>query len=542
MNTLAKLLEDLGPALLTLCAAPRGLDIQVRDVSIHDPADPPETIPATLVLGVGLSPGAVPAELVGELGRFGAAGLVIKSPGGIEPGGVQTAEAAGIALLTVPSGATWMQVAAHLRSVLMIDPLQRADDVLDGVVAGDLFAMANAVAALVDAPVTIEDPMSRVLAFSHHQAGADPARIATILGRQAPEPNLARMRDRGVYRRLHASEDPIFIKGLPPDVMPRMAVAIRAGDQVIGSIWAAVNEPLPPDKQAAMRDAAKAASLHVLRHRLSADAHQGMNADLVATVLEGGPLAANAARRLGLEGLHGYHVMAVSHQARALDVSAATVLARALGLLALHTGAVRRSVATAMVGNVIYSIVPTVDRAGAATAPLRQLAEGFLQRAEPVLGQRLIVGLGRVATSLDLVPRSRRQADQVLRALRMEPDGPRVGTIDDVGTKVLLLRLEELTHEDRMAEAQPLQNLREYDRAHHTSYLETMAVWLRTWGDNEKAAHRLGIHANTVRLRIKALQELGIIDLADHDQRLGTMLQLRLDELRAAEEGRGDSA
>jgi DNA-binding PucR family transcriptional regulator len=60
-------------------------------------------------------------------------------------------------------------------------------ETLGGLPSGDLFAVANAVAALIDAPVTIEDRSSRVLAFSGRQDEADRSRVETILGRQVPE-------------------------------------------------------------------------------------------------------------------------------------------------------------------------------------------------------------------------------------------------------------------------------------------------------------------------------------------------------------------
>ena len=47
---------------------------------------------------------------------------------------------------------------------------------------------------MVDAPVTIEDANSRVLAYSARQELTDPARVATIMGRRMPDDVLARFR------------------------------------------------------------------------------------------------------------------------------------------------------------------------------------------------------------------------------------------------------------------------------------------------------------------------------------------------------------
>jgi hypothetical protein len=69
---------------------------------------------------------------------------------------------------------------------------------------------------------------------------------------------------------------------------------------VLGSIWAAVQEPLTPDRARAMCDAARLVALHLLRIRAGADVSRRLRADLVSTALEGGTGAFEAVRRLGL--------------------------------------------------------------------------------------------------------------------------------------------------------------------------------------------------------------------------------------------------
>ena len=55
----------------------------------------------------------------------------------------------------------------------------------------DLLALADAAAALVDGPVTIEDAQSRVVAYSTRQDVTDTARVSTVLGRRVPAPEIA---------------------------------------------------------------------------------------------------------------------------------------------------------------------------------------------------------------------------------------------------------------------------------------------------------------------------------------------------------------
>src|SRR6185437_16202016 len=146
---------------------------------------------------------------------------------------------------------------------------------------------------------------SRVLAFSGRQDEADRSRVETILGRQVPERYSRLLAERGVFRELYRSDQPVYIEtpsggGLPDFSLPRAAVAVRAGDEVLGSIWAAVREPLTPDRARAMCDAARLVALHLLRIRAGADVSRRLRADLVSTALEGGTGAFEAVRRLGL--------------------------------------------------------------------------------------------------------------------------------------------------------------------------------------------------------------------------------------------------
>ena len=194
-----------------------------------------------------------------------------------------------------------------LRSLLAEDDVGAAEDQsLGGLPSGDLFAVANAIASLLDAPITIEDRSSRVLAFSGRQDEADPSRVETILGRQVPERYSRILTERGVFRELHRSDRPVFISPIPDGQdafsMPRVAIAVRAGDEVLGSIWAAVPGPLSEERTEALCESAKLVALHLLRVRAGADVQRRLRADLLSSALEGGTGARDALDRLGLTG------------------------------------------------------------------------------------------------------------------------------------------------------------------------------------------------------------------------------------------------
>src|SRR5689334_20126579 len=252
---LARVLDDLGTTLIDLVRGDPGRAAGIGGVVIHDPHDDQVLPPSALVLGVGVRD---PAEVLDQLA--GAAALVVRGPVEVTDEIAAAVDRSGVALLGLAPGASWTQLAAMLRSLLAegeVDP----SETLGGVPAGDLFALANAVASLIGAPVTIEDRSSRVLAFSGRQDEADSSRVETILGRQVPARYSQMLEARGVFQQLYRSDQPVLIEGLPADdgtlCLPRVAVAVRAGDEFLGSIWAAVREPLPDDRSQAFCDAAK---------------------------------------------------------------------------------------------------------------------------------------------------------------------------------------------------------------------------------------------------------------------------------------------
>ena len=77
---LRRVLDDLGATLLELLHGdPDGVP-EIGGIAIHDPMDEPVLPPHALVLGVGVAEPAQIVQLLGQLHRRGAAGLVVRAP------------------------------------------------------------------------------------------------------------------------------------------------------------------------------------------------------------------------------------------------------------------------------------------------------------------------------------------------------------------------------------------------------------------------------------------------------------------------------
>jgi hypothetical protein len=460
----------------------------------------------------------------------------------------ETTARTGTVLLGLTRGASWNQLASLLRTLLGEGGVAHTDaETIGGVPAGDLFGLANAISALLDAPITIEDRSSRVLAFSDRQDEADQSRVQTILGRQVPRDCTRLLERKGYFRELYRHERPVLIRaeafGLPTVTMARQAIAVRAGDEILGSIWAAVGEPFPLAREQAFIEAARLVALHLLRERAGADAERRLRAELVAMLLEGGPSAVDAAGRLGLAGRA--CVVAAAAASDGLPGEGALELARwessrrhALDTLSVHLSAVHHGSVAALLGGVVYAVLPVpVDVADEHAAE---------QRVAAVLGEYLertggsdLVGIGRVALDLHAVPRSRQDADRVLRVLRRRRSGSRPGSgsrsasgsgrtlasLSEVYAEALLM---DVADADGYRPSGPVARLAAYDRGHTSNLVETLAAWLDAFGDVNAAAGAVHVHPNTFRYRLSRIAEIGGVDLGDGDVRFALMLQVRL--------------
>jgi hypothetical protein len=548
--SLGRVLDDLGATLLELVHGDPDRPVEIGGIVIHDPLDEPVLASHALVLGVALHEPAVIADVLRDLGRQQAAGLVVRSP---ITDGEKLAEAvaeSGVALLALTRGASWDQLAVLLRSLLADGDVGVAEpETLGGMPSGDLFALANATAALLDAPVTIEDRSSRVLAFSGRQDEADTARVETVLGRQVPQRYSRLLTEYGVFRELYRTDRPVHVPPLPSTgndfTIPRVAVAVRAGDEILGSIWAAVRDPLTAERSQALCDAAKLVALHMLRIRAGADVERRLRADLVSTALEGGAGARAALDRLGLAGQHvvvlalgiiesadtdaGDSLVSTAGPAGESLVSQAGLAGerqRLADAFAMHLGAVHPRAAAALVGDIAYGLVPVRPDRSDGEERAVQIGKHFLER----IGDRVTasIGVGPVVAEAASLPTARAGADRALRVLRTGRATARVARLADVHVDTLLLELRDLIEARGDEPTGPIARLVAYDRQHHTDLVETLRAWLDAFGDVGAAAAAVYVHPNTFRYRLRRLAEVGGLDLDDPDSRFAAMLQLRV--------------
>ena len=523
-STLGELVESVGVGVLDVLVAPAGLDVPIAGITIHDRTEEPRGTAGELLLAVGHDTDEA-AALIEAASLTEAAAVVVKrGPATDVARLVDVAAAAGTALLAA-TDVTWGQLHSLLRtaaSAAAVDPPPGG-----GAPVGDLFALANAVAAMVGGPVTIEDPTSTVLAYSSlsdHEI--DRPRHATILGRRVPDEWIERQQADGVFRRLFREPGAVRTDYGEFGAKPRLAIAVRAGDEVLGSIWVQEGDrELDVDAEAALEEAARIAALHLLRHRSSWDLERVRRAELLRAALDGRAGTASLESVLPVPTGARLAVVAFELVKTSTDLAAIAVDSdRAAGLVALYCEAYRVRAAVVAVGPAVYAVVigePDADQ-------LASMARGICERATETLHIELRAGVGRSVAGWPDVLASRQEADRVLRALAETPGGGPVATVDSVRARIVLHRVRELAADDPLLAHGRLDVLSAHDRDKGTDYVRTLQAFLTALGDVPAAAAALGVHANTFRYRLRRLSEVAGLDLDDPVERLAIELQLHL--------------
>ncbi|MDQ2955856.1 MAG: helix-turn-helix domain-containing protein [Actinomycetota bacterium] len=507
--------------------------IDVGAVTVYDGLDQPDCPDHAIVLGPGLRSRDQVAQALRHLSsRGGASALVVREPLPRCPTISAAAARSGIAVLALAKGESWLRLNAAFEELISDEtsvPLQ--DESFAGIPTGDLFALANAVAALLNAPITIEDRNSRLLAFSGGQDEADQTRVSTILGRRVSVENLQVLETHGVFERLYRSDEPVYVG--PPNIpidgltVPRVAIAIRAGNEVLGSLWAASAEELTPSRIKDFHDMAKLVALHMLSQRAGSDVRRRLRAEQLETLLDGGPGSRDVAHRLGLLDQPAIVLaLAVPDSANGPDASRTAERQLLSDAFAMHLTAAHPHAVASLIGNIAYGILPIPAANGAAQRRALRLSEDFLHRT----GGRIhaYIGVGSVSARSSGLASSRLSAERALRVLQLTDCRTRVASISEVYVEALLLELREQIDVRGDAVRGPVSRLAEYDSKHRTCLVKTLQAWLDLFGDVSGAAAAVGVHANTFRYRLRRLAEVANIDLGDANTRFAAMLELRL--------------
>lgn len=382
----------------------------------------------------------------------------------------------------------------------------------------ELFAVANAVAAVIGGSVAIEDLDQRVLAYSSIPGQRiDDLRRQGILGRRVPD--VPGQRDQ--YREVLAAPGVVHTPGLNPAELPRAAIAIRAGDLPLGTVWAIEGEHrLDAHGEAALRDAARLAALHMLRNRSAAELDLQARETALRGALSGESTSRDARFRLGLPERQRIALLGIAPVRR--PGSEAPPVVRLGAAAARHWSAVTPEAAVATLGRTVYVLLPDT-----AEQTIRRLADQALATLAPASYAELRIALSRPAFEPEKLPELRAEVDDILRVTTLDAAAHRVAGIAQTHARVLLARFADEVARTPGLRHPGIDAMTAYDRTHRTAYGASLTAWLDALGNIAEAAQRLTVHPNTLKYRLRRARELFALDLDHPDDRLSLWLQLR---------------
>ncbi|TVX96739.1 PucR family transcriptional regulator [Mycolicibacterium porcinum] len=514
--SLGQLLLALDATLVRLVQAPRGLDLPVASAALIDSDD----------VRLGLAPSAGAADLFFLLGvsandalrwveqqsaRRAPTAIFIKEPSGAV---VERAVAAGTAVVSVDPRARWERLYRLVNHVFE----HHGDGALHDS-GTDLFGLAQSVAERTHGMVSIEDAQSHVLAYSASSDEADELRRLSILGRAGPPEHLAWIAQWGIFDALRSRPEAVRVAERPElGLRPRLAIGIfapavdgRRAPAFIGTIWVQQgSRPLADDSEDVLRGAAVLAARIMARLAAAPSTHAVRVQELLGLGEPDAPVEVELiARELGV---------AAGGRAAVIGFDGGTAGTRLADVLALSASAFRHDAQMASVGSRVYVLFPSTGKAVASWV------RGTVAALRAELGLELRAVVASPVAGLAGAAGARADVDRVLDTAERHPGTlAAVTSLAEARTTVLLDEIvTAIAADDRLIDPR-VQTL----RADEPVLAETLGVYLDCFGDVAAAAQHLHVHPNTVRYRIRRVEQLLGTSLNDADVRLLLALSLR---------------
>ncbi|MFI1380666.1 PucR family transcriptional regulator [Embleya sp. NPDC020886] len=453
---------------------------------------------------------------VREAAERGFGAVFLRSGASATPTVLRTAAEAGVSLMSFDSELNWRELAALLDTV--IESHWAPSDGGPAVGVEELYVIADAVAATIGGSVSIEDLSQRVVAYSSVPGQRiDAVRSEGILDRSAPhDPG-----DRERYGRILRSDGVVRFER-NGDELARAAMAVKAGDLPLGTIWAIEGENgMSPRDEAALRQGAQLAALHMLRARSPFELQHELRGDALRSLIDGTGNADGARTRLRLRDDVPRALLAFGFGGTGADRSESSATAGATQNVARQISALRPSAPITVSGGVVYVLLAD-DQVSSAASSLAESITGIPgSRARRRLFGAVAVDHDATRPLTDL----RAEADDVLEALVVRSDRP-TATLRDVRVDVILRHVAaELTRTPWLRDTEIARIFTA--SARNREIANSVAAWFEARFEVSRAAQELQVHPNTLRYRLRRFSELTGVDLEDADSCLSVWLQLR---------------
>lgn len=463
--------------------------------------------------------------LIPRLVKRGLAGLAIK-PGRyvdeIPRSIIQSAEEIGFPLLELAPQASFNEIIIEILTTLLghrarqLERSERIDRQFTKIAlqGGGLPAISATLSSLLGTTVSVHDAKGRLVALSGGAAAkgspAESVELERAMSGLAAHP-----------RRCRNTDEPLSVRVRVGEVVTeRVVYQVSVDERVLGYLcaWASGGE-LPPDYVFLLPRVAAVAALEFVKQRAVEEVERRFRSDFLDDLLAGEigatDLIVQRARIYGWD-LGAPHVLLVvavdgeeihSHgdQERLWNTKQEVLLVTSQVAVALHPQAI--------VADKSGTIVVLLPAAGSGDPACLRARAGEVGRrivrevAKHIPGVTVSIGIGRFFPQPVDLPRAYDDAQQALRVIRSLGETGMVMHFDDLGVCRLLAAFQG----NRELEAfcsEHIGTLVRHDRQHESDLLRTLEAYLDRNRQLKPTAQALFIHYNTLRYRLKKIENL----------------------------------
>lgn len=389
------------------------------------------------------------------------------------------------------------------------DALTRSEQIHERLLAvtlrsGGLSGIAAVLAELIGRPVLIDDSRNDVLATAGDDTELPDAawRTAAVID---PPPSSA----------------PIPVhNGGEDGAQFSVSIAKLGDDAAAARIWfPARGSELDPMSVRAVEHASIVISLELLRMRTAAEVEHRLRGELLADLLGSGSVPSEQvlqrAQRLGHD-LTRSHIMIVGALSTAGEPAEPRVYQRALSLVGdLVRPYTPRPLSAMHRGNIVTMWPIADDQPGRATSSA-DTAAALVQRAMRSVGKTVdaTVAVSEPVANASSFAEPYRTAKGALAIALQAGRTNTVVRLQDLGVIGLLLQLEDSSQLAAFAR-RTLGPLIDYDESHRTDLVATLRTYFACRNDRNTTAGALHIHPNTVTQRLRRVEQLCGVELAE---------------------------
>ncbi len=400
-------------------------------------------------------------------------------------------------------------------------------------------AITTTLSHLVRAPVLVEDDLHRVVATSSEGALGPEGQSLPHLTCSTDD----LWHDLEFGEAIHTLQHERRAIHVParPDrkvYFPRTIAPVVAGAEILGYVSALELDSFSEQQYAAVDQASIILALEFLKGEIAQDVEARLAGDLLDDLIQAraasDPMLMQRAARLNIDLRQPYRILVldIDQFAQAVrrhhwtDMDALSLKRRFLGIV---TDIVRNDIKGALTGtrsDSVLVLLPAPENASLRQAEMQAQA---LQSAliGTLADLTVSVGIGRAAQEPGLLPRSYEDAMLALKTVSQFGGQARVVAFETLGVVPLLLQSQNQKELMAFME-QYLGPLVRYDSTNQSQLLDTLDCYLANNGNLRLTAEGCHVHLNSLKYRLRRIEEICGLDLRDGDLRFRAQLALAI--------------